>query len=79
MFTMPVDKQIAPQGDLYILIGQGDESKLARVSKVILSIASPVFGALLSPQVSSPILGMISRLTSHSSKRVMMLMIKRRP
>lgn len=46
-----LDREIAPQGDMYILIGQDEEHKLVRVSNVILSITSPVFATLLGPQV----------------------------
>lgn len=46
-----LSEDVAPEGDLHILIGEGDDQKLVRVSKTILRMASPFFVALFSCQV----------------------------
>lgn len=46
----PSQHDIDPAGDLVLLVGVDEDSKLLRVSSRVLTLASPVLSALLSPR-----------------------------
>jgi len=51
-YTMSSVINVAPLGDIVIAMGKDEDQKLARVSRMLLCIASPVFEAMLGPSVS---------------------------
>jgi len=42
---------IAPRGDIVVAVGKETDQKIARVSSVLLQLASPVFDTMLGPLV----------------------------
>ena len=48
--VMALSKDCDPAGDLVLKVGSGDEATLIRVHSKVLSLASPVFAAMLSPR-----------------------------
>lgn len=47
---MTLSKDCDPAGDVVLKLGSGDEATLIRVQSRVLSLASPVFAAMLSPR-----------------------------
>lgn len=51
--TMSSVINVAPLGDMVIAMGKDEDRKVARVSRMLLRIASSIFDAMLGPSVSA--------------------------